>query len=147
MPRTARVRIRRLPEVVRAGPVDAVSARSVELLYFEGCPHYEAMVDRLDVLMRRAGRQAQVQLRNIPDEPAAVRERFLGSPTVRVDGYDVEPGASERSDFGMTCRLYSTDEGHRETPLDEWILDALVRPASGVVGGPPAVKEEPEGPP
>jgi hypothetical protein len=117
-----------LPEPARAwaGAVDTARARSVELLYFDGCPHYEAVLARLEDLLRQAGVDGRVRLRNIPDEAAAVRERFLGSPTVRVDGYDVEPGAGERSDFGMACRLYATDEGSVAMPLDKWILDALV---------------------
>lgn len=119
-----------MPELVRAGAVDAAPARTVELLYFDGCPHYEAVLARLDDLLRGAGVVARVHLHDIPDEVAAVRERFLGSPTVRVDGHDVEPGASERRDFGMKCRLYATDQGLREMPLDKWVLDALVLPAS-----------------
>ena len=116
-----------MPEPTRAGAVDAADrARSIELLYFDGCPHYEAVLAHLEDLLRRAGVEARVRLRNIPDEAAAVRERFLGSPTVRVDGYDVEPGAAERSDFGMACRVYATDEGFVGMPVDKWVLDALV---------------------
>jgi hypothetical protein len=66
-------------------------------------------------------------LRRIPDEAAAQRERFLGSPTVRVDGRDVEPGAEQRDDFGLKCRLYRLPTGLRGAPLDEWVLDALSR--------------------
>ena len=54
-----------------------------------------------------------------------MREHFLGSPTVRVDGRDVEPGAEQRQDFGMKCRLYATPDGLRGTPPDQWALDAL----------------------
>lgn len=114
--------------MVRAGAVDAAPARVVELLYFDGCPHYEAVLARLGDLLRGAGVGARVQLREIPDESAAAREHFLGSPTVRVDGRDVEPAAGERRDFGMKCRLYITGDGLCQTPLDEWVLDALGRP-------------------
>jgi hypothetical protein len=114
--------------MVRAGGPDAGPARAVELLYFDGCPHYEALLARLRDLLQVAGVHVGVQLRSIPDDAAAVREQFLGSPTVRVDGHDVEAGADGRRDFGMRCRLYVTDEGLRELPLDEWVLDALSRP-------------------
>ena len=54
------------------------------------------------------------------------RERFLGSPTVRVDGRDVDPGAGERSDYGLKCRLYRSEE-HSLSPVPpgEWIRSAL----------------------
>ena len=116
--------------MVRAGMTHAPPARTVELLYFDGCAQYEALLPRLRVLLRRAGAESRVELRNIPDDRAAQRERFLGSPTVRVDGHDVEPGAEERRDYGMKCRLYATRDGLRAMPPDEWVLDALTRPAS-----------------
>jgi hypothetical protein len=113
--------------MTRAGAVHPAPARTVELLYFDGCPNHEALLPHLRELLRGAGAGDQVQLRRIADADAARRERFLGSPTVRVDGHDVEPGATERHDFGMKCRLYVTGDGLRRTPLDEWVLDALAR--------------------
>lgn len=61
----------------------------------------------------------------VPDATAAKRERFLGSPTVRIDGRDIEPGAEQRNDLGLKCRFYSTRGGLRGIPPDEWVLDAL----------------------
>jgi hypothetical protein len=118
-----------LRDVVGAGAVDPAPARSVELLYFDDCPNYETLLPHLRELLRGAGLRDVVRPRCIADDDAAQRERFLGSPTVRVDGQDVEPGASERRDFGMKCRLYATGDGLRGTPLDEWVIDALVRRA------------------
>jgi hypothetical protein len=98
---------------------------TVEILYFDGCPNHEALLPHLRELLRRAGVDDPVVLRQVPDPGAAERERFLGSPTVRIDGRDVEPGAGERRDFGLKCRLYRTPNGLRGTPPDDWILDAL----------------------
>jgi hypothetical protein len=103
----------------RAGADSNAPARTVELLYFDDCPTYETLLPHLRQLLRAAGASDEVRLRRIPDHEAAQRERFLGSPTVRVDGRDVEPGASERRDFGMKCRLYASGHGLRGTPLDE----------------------------
>jgi len=64
----------------------------------------------------------------VPDDAAAQSERFLGSPTVRVDGRDVEPGADQRTDFGLKYRLYRTEDGFAGLPLDDWVLDALRQP-------------------
>lgn len=97
----------------------------VEVLYFDGCPNHEALLPHLEQLLRTAGIPARISLRRIPDETAAHRERFLGSPTVRIDGHDVEPGADDRDDFGLKCRLYRLPTGLRGTPADEWVLDAL----------------------
>lgn len=56
---------------------------------------------------------------------AAEAERFLGSPTLRVDGRDVEPGAESRTDFGLKCRLYRTAAGQSHAPPDDWIARSL----------------------
>ena len=118
-----------MPDTGRAGADSTAPARTVELLYFDDCPNYETLLPHLRQLLRAAGTDDEVQLRRIADDEAAQRERFAGSPTVRIDGQDVEPGASDRCDFGMTCRLYTTGDGLRGTPPDEWILNALGRRA------------------
>ena len=100
---------------------------TVEVLYFDGCPNHEALVPHLEELLRTAQLRARIALRRIADEEAARRDRFLGSPTVRVDGRDVEPGAEDRDDFGLKCRLYRVPSGLRGAPLDEWVLEALAR--------------------
>ena len=97
----------------------------VELLYFDGCPNHDALLLRLGELLEQARVTSAVELVNVPDDAAAQRERFLGSPTLRVDGCDVEPGADRRTDFGLKCRLHRTRDGFEGTPPDAWVLDAL----------------------
>jgi len=106
----------------------------VELLFFAGCPGHDELLLRLRELLARTGADADVELREVADLEGAERERFLGSPTVRVDGEDIDPDAGERSDFGMKCRLYATPEGLRGLPPDEWVLDALARAGSAAKG-------------
>lgn len=103
------------------------SAVNVEVLYFDGCPNYEALLPRLRELLASIGIAADIGLVKVQDADAAERKRFLGSPTVRIDGCDVEPGADHRSDFGLKCRLFATPQGLRGTPADEWVLAALHR--------------------
>ena len=66
----------------------------VEVLYFRGCPNHEALLPRLRALMTAAGVVGEVELVRIAGADEAQRHRFLGSPSVRVDGEDIEPGAS-----------------------------------------------------
>ena len=97
----------------------------VEVLYSDGCPNYEPVLSRLRALIAAAGVEAEVQSLLVVDPEDAERERFLGSPTVRVDGRDVEPGAGQRTDFGLKCRLYVTQDGVNRMPADHWVLLAL----------------------
>ncbi len=97
----------------------------VELLYFEGCPSHDALLPRLRVLLEEAGHEGGVELRRVESPEAATAECFLGSPTLRVNGRDVEPGAAQRTDFGLKCRLYRTDAGLLGQPPAEWVASAL----------------------
>jgi hypothetical protein len=105
--------------------------KTIELLYFDGCPNHEPVLARMPELLARAGVDAKLELRHVESDEDAQRSRFLGSPTVRVGGRDVEPGADEREDFGLKCRLYRTSAGLGGVPLDEWIVAALQGEASG----------------
>lgn len=103
----------------------------VELLYFDGCPNHDAFLPRLKELLSRAQVDAEVELRQVGTPEEGERERFLGSPTLRIDGRDVEPGAEHRDDFGFKCRLYRSEEGLVGMPPDAWVLAALgVRPST-----------------
>ena len=97
----------------------------VELLYFDGCPSFEALLPELCGLLVSEGIAGEVELRRVESVEDAERERFLGSPTVRVDGTDVEPGAGGREDFGIKCRLYGAEGGLGHVPPLEWIRAAL----------------------
>jgi hypothetical protein len=103
---------------------------TVELLYFDGCPGYEALLPRLRRLLDEAGLPVEVGLRRMESAEQAERERFLGSPTLRIDGRDVDPAAVSRTDYGLTCRLYPAHDGLRRTPADAWIRDALAAHAA-----------------
>ena len=106
---------------------DRVDPVKIEVLYFDGCPNHEALLPRLRELLDHAQVTSPVELVAVPDDAAAQRERFLGSPTLRVDGRDVEPGADQRTDFGLKCRLYRTGDGFAGLPLDDWVLEAVHR--------------------
>ncbi len=106
-------------------PPDTGDVALVEVLYFDDCPNHEALLPRLHELLERAGIPSRVELRRIADDESAQREQFLGSPTVRVSGRDIEPGAENRDDYGLKCRIYATSEGRRGVPADEWLFAAL----------------------
>ena len=102
----------------------------VEILYFDGCPNHEPARDLVEQVAAELGLQAQIELVEVPDADTATRLRFLGSPSVRVDGRDVEPGADERSDFVLSCRVYRSERGLAGQPEADWIRRALSEASS-----------------
>jgi hypothetical protein len=105
--------------------VEKITAMDIELLYCDDCPSHAAFLPHVRELLARGGVDASVRQRRVESDGAAQRERFLGSPTLRVNGVDVEPGAGERTDYGLTCRLYPSRGSLQGTPRDEWVLDAV----------------------
>jgi hypothetical protein len=100
---------------------------TLEVLYFDGCPSHERLMPLVRELA--ATRGIEITQRRIEDAQQAEQARFLGSPSVRVDGVDVEPGAGDRTDFGLKCRLYRSPAGQSGIPPREWITSALDRSA------------------
>jgi hypothetical protein len=95
----------------------------LEILYFDGCPSHERLLPLLHELATSHG--VELQERRVESVEDAKAMRFLGSPTVRVDGKDVEPDAQDRTDFGLKCRLYRSADGQSGVPPREWIALAL----------------------
>jgi copper chaperone CopZ len=83
----------------------------ISVLYFKGCPNHAPTVERLRSLVARHGLEAEIEELEVTSPDDVERLRFLGSPTVQVDGLDIEPAARARSDFAMSCRIYQTPDG------------------------------------
>ena len=100
----------------------------IDVLYFDECPNHLPTVERINAVLREEGCSAEVREVLVPTAEAAQQAKFLGSPTVRVNGIDIEPTALDRKDFGLMCRRYLGG-----VPSDELIRTAI-RSASGSGG-------------
>ena len=99
--------------------------RLVEILYVEGCPNSEGARALVERLAGELELEPEIRMVSVPDLEAAARSRFLGSPTVRVNGHDVERGTEDRSGFVLSCRLYQTEQGLAGQPDEAWVRTAL----------------------
>ncbi len=104
---------------------DAPRRPQVEILSFDGCPNRERAMALVEGVLADTGIEADVRVIDVPDAEAALRTRFLGSPTIRVDGRDIEPGAEERTDFVHSCRVFRTESGLTGDPDPGWLRAAL----------------------
>ena len=102
---------------------------SVELLWWEGCPSTDGAVAMLREEMGALGLDPEsIDIREIGTEADAEREAFVGSPTIRVDGDDVQ--AVPEEPIGLSCRVYRLADG-RISPLPDrqqvrqTLLDAI----------------------
>lgn len=99
----------------------------IELLWFGDCPNHEAAERLLRERMAALGIHAEVERIQVEDEEHGIEVRFPGSPTIRVDGVDVEPGWTDCEDCTPRCRLYPTSGGLNGLPEAAWIDAALQR--------------------
>jgi hypothetical protein len=69
--------------------------------------------------------EASLRVTEIRSDEDAKRHGFPGSPTIRVEGRDIQPPGPEQP-IGLTCRVYRQRDG-RVSPLPdpEDIKDAL----------------------
>ena len=97
----------------------------VELLWWDGCPSTQkALAAVRDVLADEGLDPDAVVLREVSTDADAERERFIGSPTIRVDGIEVAPADGEP--VGLSCRVYRLRDGRvSPVPDREDIRDAV----------------------
>ena len=89
----------------------------VELLFWEGCPsHPQALADLREAMIELGLRPERIEVREVDTDERATSEGFVGSPTIRVDGVDVQDPGEEPA--GLTCRIYNRRDG-RISPLPD----------------------------
>ena len=78
----------------------------LEILYLPGCPNHEPAVRRIRDVASREGLAAEILEIDVTDEGMATALGFLGSPTIRINGLDIEPAARGAQPSGLSCRRY-----------------------------------------
>lgn len=97
----------------------------IELLWFSDCPNHEAARALLREVVAELSPESAIRDIDATDPGVAEQLRFPGSPTIRVDGRDVQPGFEDPADYTPRCRLYRTEQGLTRIPPREWIESAL----------------------
>jgi hypothetical protein len=100
---------------------------AVELLFWEGCPSHPEALDQLDRILREEGVESSIDVVEVTSDEQARRERFPGSPTIRIDGQDIIPPA-DAEPFSLTCRVYRSRDGRiTAVPDPEDVREAVRR--------------------
>ena len=98
----------------------------IEVLYVPGCPNYRPAIERIEKVLASESLRADIEGIPITSEVAAKTLQFPGSPTIRVNGTDVEP--DHKNATGLACRLYANSGG---VPPEEVLRMALIRANQG----------------
>jgi hypothetical protein len=97
----------------------------IEFLFWRECPSHPEARALLDEVIAARGLEVEVEEREVTTTEEAEQLTFPGSPTIRVDGRDVDPaGASSRP--ALTCRIYYRADGRvSPVPSREQLEEAL----------------------
>jgi hypothetical protein len=99
---------------------------NIEFLYWEECPSHREARERLREVMAEMGIEAAVDEIEVLTDKDAHRLRFPGSPTIRIDGVDVDPLGASQMGTALTCRVYRLQDGRfSPVPSREMIRQAL----------------------
>ena len=97
----------------------------IEILYFTGCPNHQPAVNRVRAVLAREGAIADITEVEVDSPAAAQQLHFLGSPTIRINGLDIEPAARTSQSIGWSCRTYLHQGKQAGLPPEEWIQAAI----------------------
>jgi hypothetical protein len=98
---------------------------TVEFLYWEGCPSHPEARELLEEVLEARGVDATVDIREVRTQEEARALGFPGSPTIRVDGRDVDPAGADDPP-SLSCRIYHLPNGRvSPVPTREQIEEAM----------------------
>ena len=96
------------------------------MLHWDGCPSLPETQALLEEVLTQREIAAVVELREVRTQQEAEELRFPGSPTIRIDGRDVdEEGAAARP--ALACRIYRLPDGRVSPVPSREQLEAALR--------------------
>lgn len=87
----------------------------IQFLWYEDCPSHEDALARLQQVLDEEGIDADIEIIQVETEEQAQKWRFVGSPTILINGEDIDP-PPEDAYYNLTCRAYRLENG-RISPL------------------------------
>lgn len=94
----------------------------IQFLYFSGCPSYQQGLENLKQALKEMDLAEDFEMINIDSDENAREFQFIGSPTIRINGFDLDANARDKEVTGYKgCRIYQTEKGIQGSPTIEMI--------------------------
>lgn len=97
---------------------------TINLLYFDGCPSWKTALTNLQSALKEEHLNYSINPIEIETDQEAAVTKFLGSPSIQIDGEDLWP--ETRKSYTMNCRVYRTTDGLKGWPTVEMIRQKLI---------------------
>ncbi len=98
----------------------------IEFLYWSECPSHEDALDRLMELLAEEEVEGDLETIEVSSEEEAAELRFVGSPTIRVNGEDVDAEGIRGLPYRLTCRVYQRPDGGVSPLPPEGLIRAAI---------------------
>jgi hypothetical protein len=102
----------------------------IEVLYVPDCPNFQPAVERIRKVLAAGALRADIEGVAVNSAAEAEALHFPGSPTIRIDGTDVDEPQTNAT--GLACRLYASSGG---VPSEEMLRLAFSRANKESEGG------------
>ena len=99
----------------------------IQVLYFAGCPNHQPAVQRVREVLDKLGVAASVEQVEVKADDDMTALKFTGSPTVLIEGRDIEPAARSGANYAFSCRTYS-GSGVPPAPMVEQAIQEALTP-------------------
>ena len=98
----------------------------IDFLFWKECPSYPKAWERLNQALKQKAITAEIQRIEVRTEEEVDQYSFPGSPTIRVNGEDIDPKGARDQRLGLSCRIYWNDSGRAgPLPSEKMIQRAL----------------------
>ena len=110
----------------------------IDVLYFDGCPNHPPVVELVRQVVADLGVDADIEEIGVHGPDDATRLRFLGSPSVHINGIDIDPQLRDREDFAFGCRTYD-GAGMPTRAMMESAVREVIEPTTSARNGSAAI--------
>src|SRR5438128_12416141 len=117
---------------------------NIEVLYFEGCPNHLPAIEMVRETLKSLGRHDEIHQGEVRTQADAAAVAFVGSPSIRIKGADIEPWARTAKAFGLSCRTYLDGSRRSGVPSRELLRRAI---SEGITDVPASIATEPNAAP
>ena len=83
----------------------------IDFLFWKECPSYPKAWEKLNQVLKAKGITPEIQQIEVRTDEEAQRYSFPGSPTIRINGVDIDPKGAKDQRLGLSCRIYWNDSG------------------------------------
>jgi hypothetical protein len=73
----------------------------IRILSTEGCANTPLTISRIEEIAKELGVSIHIEKLQITTQEEASRNRFFGSPTVQINGVDLDPEKRESTAYGF----------------------------------------------